>query len=121
MKRLIILCVTLGIMTASCTDRDDDVIAINIRVKNMSTLIFDEVIVRGEDHVYEALSPDTYSDYQEFETAYTYDYIQITSGEEVFVLQPIDFVGEEVLPIGLYTYELNVDEEGQVSLEFRID
>jgi len=121
MKRLIFLFVAFGIMTAACSDRDDDLISINIRVKNMSSFVFDEVIVRSEDHIYETLSPDTYSEYQEFETAYTYDYIQITSGEEVFVLQPIDFVGEEVLPIGLYTYELNVDEEGQVSLEFRID
>jgi hypothetical protein len=110
-----------GIMTVACSDRDDDLISINIRVKNMSSLIFDEVIVGDEDHVYKTLSPDTYSEYQEFETAYRYAYIQITSGEEIFVLQPIDFVGEEVLPIGLYTYVLNVDEEGQVSLEFRID
>ncbi len=121
MKRLIILCMAFGVLTTACSDRDDDVIAINIRVKNMSSLVFDEVIVDGEDHVYETLSPDMYSEYQEYETAYTYAYIQITSGEEVFVLQPIDFVGEEVLPIGLYTYELNVDEEGQVTLEFRID
>ncbi len=121
MKRLIILCMAIGIMTTACSDRDDDLISINIRVKNMSSLVFDEVIVGDEDHIYETLSPDTYSEYQEFETAYRYAYIQITSGEEVFVLQPIDFVGEEVLPIGLYTYELNVDEEGQVTLEFSID
>lgn len=121
MKRLIIICMAFGIMSSSCTDRDDDLVSINIRVKNMSTFVFDEVIVGSEDHVYEMLSPDSYSEYQEYETAYTYDYIQITSGEEVFVLQPIDFVGEEVLPIGLYTYELNVDEEGQVTLEFQID
>jgi hypothetical protein len=110
-----------GIMSTACSDRDDDLVSINIRVKNSSTLIFDEVIIGSEEHIYEALEPDTYSEYQEYETAYAYAYIQITSGEEVFVLQPIDFVGEEVLPIGLYTYDLNVDEEGQVSLKFVID
>ncbi|MGB5379031.1 hypothetical protein, partial [Muriicola sp.] len=68
-----------------------------------------------------ALDPDTYSEYKEFETAYAYAYIQITAGEEVYVLQPIDFVGEEILPIGLYTYELDIDAEGQVTLEFSID
>jgi hypothetical protein len=121
MKRLIILCMTLGLMTAACTDRDDDLTTINIRIKNASTLVFDEVIVGDGDHMYEALDPDTYSEYQEYETAYAYAYIQITSGEEVYVLQPIDFVGEEVLPIGLYTYELNVDAEGAVTLVFSID
>jgi len=121
MKRLILLFVALGMMTVACSDRDDDLTTINIRIKNKSSLVFDEVVVGGENNVYEMVTPDSYSEYQEFETAYPYAYIQITSGEEVFVLQPIDFVGEEILPIGLYTYELNVDEEGQVSLEFQID
>ena len=67
------------------------------------------------------ITTDGFSEYQEYELAYQYAYVQITSGEEVFVLQPIDFVGETPLPIGLYTYVLNIDEEGQVSLEFRID
>lgn len=121
MKRLIFLFAAFCIMTTACSDRDDDLTSINIRVRNISSLVFDEVIVGGEENVYEAVNPDSYSDYQEFEIAYSYAYIQITSGEEVFVLQPIDFVGEEVLPIGLYTYELNVNDEGQITLEFKID
>ncbi|NNJ88608.1 MAG: hypothetical protein HKP53_04350, partial [Eudoraea sp.] len=100
MKRTIFLFVALGIMIAACSDRDDDVTAINIRVKNMSSFLFDEVLVGDEEHIYETLGPDLYSEYQEYETAYRYSYIRITSGEEVFVLQPMDFVGEEVLPIG---------------------
>ncbi|MGB5645754.1 hypothetical protein [Muriicola sp.] len=121
MKRLIILCMSLGLMTMACSDRDDDITSINIRINNKSSLVFDEVLVGDEDHIYEALDPDTYSEYKEFETAYSYAYIRITSGEEVYVLQPIDFVGEEILPIGLYTYELDIDTEGQVTLEFSID
>lgn len=108
-------------MLTGCTDRDDDLTAINIRVKNASTLEFDEILVESEEHLYNALSPDAYSEYQEYETAYRYAYIRVSSGEEEFVLQPIDFVGEEILPVGLYTYELSIDQEGRLTLNFVID
>jgi len=121
MKRIYILFLTLATITIGCTDVDDEVIAVNIRIQNASSLIFDEVQVADQAEVYMEISPDGFSEYQEYETAYQYAYIQITSGEEVYVLQPIDFVGETPLPIGLYTYVLNIDEEGQVLLEFRID
>lgn len=105
-----------------CTDRDDSVTMANIRVKNVSNLNFDTVQVGAEDKIHESVSPDAYSDYLEYETAYTYDYIKITSGEEgVFILQPIDFVGETPLTPGFYTYELNVLESGEVQLKFVVD
>jgi hypothetical protein len=108
-------------LNIGCSDRDDDLTSVNLRIKNASTLVFDEVLVGSEEHIYELVSPDSFSEYQEFEIAYRYDYIRITSGEEVYVLQPIDFVGEEELPIGLYTYELSLTDEGEVILVFRID
>lgn len=105
----------------SCTDRDDEVVAAHIRILNNSTLPFDEVQVGDEEMLHENVAPGDYSEYLEYETAYEYAYIRIQSGEETYELQPIDFVGEEPLPSGYYTYALNVDEEGQVVLEFRID
>ena len=110
-----------SLMTVSCTDRDDDLTSVNIRIKNSSTVVFDEVLVSDEEHIYENQAPDSFSEYQEFEMAYRYAYIRITSGEETYELQPIDFVGEEELPIGLYTYDLSLTEEGEVILEFIID
>ncbi|MEY8019679.1 hypothetical protein AB8P51_02510 [Muriicola sp. SD30] len=121
MKKVLFLFVTMAVVNLGCTDRDDDLSAVNIRIKNSSSLAFDEVVVADEEHIFENLSPDSYSEYQEFEMAYRYAYIRITSGEESFVLQPIDFVGEEELPLGLYTYDLNLTEEGEVILEFVID
>ena len=108
-------------VTLSCTDRDDDLVAVNIRLKNASDLVFDSVLVGESQEPYTNISPDDYSDYQEIETAYTYAFIQITSGEEVFTLQPIDFVGETPLPFGFYTYELDVSDTGEVLLNFVID
>jgi hypothetical protein len=104
-----------------CTDRDDDVDAVNIRIKNASNIIFDEVQVSDAEEVYENVSSGDYSGYFEFETAYQYAFVQIRSGEDTFTLQPIDFVGETPLPIGFYTYELNITEDGNVNLEFLID
>ncbi|MDX1314432.1 MAG: hypothetical protein R3356_02930 [Eudoraea sp.] len=121
MKRCFYLVIAIAMVSLSCTDRDDDLVAVNIRVKNASDLIFDSVQVGESDEPITALSPDDYSDYQEFETAYTYAFIQITSGEEVFTLQPIDFVGETPLPFGFYTYELDVSDTGEVLLNFVID
>lgn len=121
MRKVIALLFTMAIMTVSCTDRDDEIAAVNIRIKNSSSLVFDRVLVESEEHIYENVGTDGFSEYQEYESAYRYNYIEITSGEETFVLQPIDFVGEEELPIGLYTYDLNITEEGEVTLEFVID
>lgn len=121
MKKAVFSLFFLFALAISCTDRDDDLTAVNIRLRNTSEIVFDEVVVGDGPQIYENLAPDSFSEYKEYETAYRYAYIQITSGEETFVLQPIDFVGEEELPIGLYTYELSLTEEGEVLLEFRID
>ena len=82
MKNIGFVLLAFLVLTFSCTDRDDDVDTINIRIKNDSN---------------------------------------IKSGEEYFVFQPIDFVGEMELPIGFYTYKLSVNEEGEVGLEFIVD
>lgn len=112
----------LVLISFGCTDRDDSITMANIRVRNVSTINFDTVQVGAEDKIHQNVSPDAFSDYLEYETAYSYDYIKITSGEEgVFILQPIDFVGETPLTPGFYTYELNVLETGEVQLSFVVD
>ena len=107
--------------TLACTDRDDELVAVNIRIRNISDITFDQVQVGEPEKVHENVAPDSFTVYLEYEVAYRIAFIEIRSGAETFVLQPIDFVGEEELPIGLYTYELDIDEEGQVILNFRVD
>lgn len=121
MKRYIVLLLLFAMGLGACTDRDDDLEAINIRIKNTSALIFDSVQVGESPEPFLNVGPDEYSGYQEFETAYTYAFIQISSGEETYTLQPIDFVGETPLPLGFYTYELDVTDTGEVILNFVID
>ena len=111
----------LMVCFTSCDDRDDDISEVNIRVRNVSDITFDRVQVGEADKVHENVSPDSFTEYLQYEVAYRYAFIEIQSGGETFVLQPIDFVGEMELPIGLYTYELDVNEEGEVLLDFSID
>ena len=121
MKRLFLLCLAMVSALFGCTDRNDDVNAVNLRIKNVSNITFDEVQVGDAEEVHTNVAPDNFSEYFIYETAYQYAFIEIKSGEETYTLQPIDFVGETELPIGLYTYELNVTSEGDVELTFKID
>jgi hypothetical protein len=115
---LLLLCL---VVSFGCTDRDDDLTSVNIRVRNVSDITFDIVVVGGEEKFHENVAPGSFTSYLEYEEAYRYASIQIESGTEFYGLLPFDFVGETPLPIGLYTYELDIDEEGQVLLNFVVD
>jgi len=115
------LLVLIVLFTAGCSDRDDELDGVQIRIKNVSSIAYDMVQVGEEDKLHNNIGPDEYSAYLEYETAYTYSYVRINVGEETYVLQPIDFVGESPLPLGFYTYELNISEEGNVQLNFVAD
>ena len=121
MKKYVLLFAVLSTFVISCTDRDDELDAVNLRIKNVSSIFFDEVVVGDAPDPHLNVAPDSFSEYFIYETAYQYAFIQITSGEDSFVLQPIDFVGETELPIGFYTYELDVSDTGEVLLNFVID
>ncbi len=109
------------IFSFGCTDRDDNISAVNIRVKNNNEFAYDKVQVGAEDKFHENVSAGSFTDYLEYETAYTYAYIKIDTTGNSHVLQPIDFVGETPLGPGFYTYELQIDLEGNVGLNFRRD
>ena len=117
MKKLLVLALMAMTFTVGCTDRDDQ-IGVNIRIKNTNAYTYDSVQVGDEDKIHSDVEAGAYSLYLPYETAYTYAYIEIDANGETYVLQPIDFVGETPLNIGFYTYELSVDNEGNVSLNF---
>ena len=121
MKKLLASVLLASSLMISCTDQDDDLDSVNVRIKNNSSFVFDEVIVGAAMEPHLNIAPGSFSNYFVYEEAYRYAYIEITSGEETFVLQPIDFVGETPLPIGFYTYELDVTATGEVLLEFVVD
>ena len=120
MKRLALffLITTLFI---GCSDRDDDLDGVNIRIKNESNVIFDTVQVISDEMIHENIGPDEFSGYLEYESAYSYGYIHIMVGGESYVLQPTDYVDETPLEYGFYTYVLSISEEDNVILDLVVD
>ena len=94
-----------------------------IRIANESSFAFESVdVVFPEDSVdYGAIAAHGRSAYREVSTAYRYAMIIVQVAGEELRIQPIDYVGENELPDGRYTYALNVTVEGHLTLEFRDD
>ncbi|MDX1328442.1 MAG: hypothetical protein R3299_12120 [Arenibacter sp.] len=120
MKQLSFLLFSI-ILMIGCTERDDEHSGVHIRIKNESSVHFDEVVVGGNDKIHENIPAGTFSKYLEYNTAYRYAYINILVGDENYILQPIDFVGETPLTNGFYTYGLSITKEGRVLLNFVVD
>ncbi|MCM4153872.1 hypothetical protein DHD05_19945 [Arenibacter sp. N53] len=120
MKRFAFL-VLVAVIVMGCSDRDDDLDGVNIRIKNESSVTYDLVQVGSAEMLHENIGPDDYSGYLEYEMAYEYAYINIKVDEENYILQPIDFVGETPLENGFYTYGLSITVAGDVILNFSID
>lgn len=114
-----ILLFFLFVGIASCDDRDDNLTGPNIRIQNLSSQNFSRVEVRVDTLFFENISSDGFSDYMEFDVAYQQDTLRIEADSTI-----INFVPDSIsnpLPVGLYTYQLNIDEEGQLIFNFKVD
>jgi len=121
MKRFLILAISVLLVSTGCNDQNDELNGVQIRVKNTSSITYDTIQVGGDEMVHTNIAAGNYSEYLIYESAYRYAFINIISADESYVLQPIDFVGETPLPLGFYTYEIGLDAEGNVTLNFVID
>lgn len=120
MKRfLLVVVIFLGIIF-SCTDRDDDVNTVNIRIKNNTDLTFTEVRLIEKDTIYENIPSGELSEYYEFISASEEMGLTILTDSTTYNYIP-SALAIDSLPIGFYTYELGIDEENQILLNFRID
>lgn len=117
MNRLftLFLLLTIGTFLSGCgiTDSDEKADGIYLRIANASPVEFNSVYVSfpGEETTFERISSGNRSDYQKLDKAYHYGYIKVESEDKTYTLQPVDFVGEEPLRNGKYTYQLNIDGE----------
>lgn len=87
---------------------------VDIRIENQSGSTFESVFVNtsGGAYNYGNILPGDTTNYYHFDFAYNYAYIELIANNDTLIIQPIDFVGEEKLSEGLYTYRLNLIDMG---------
>ena len=87
-----------------------------IRIENTSKYTYQDIkVVIDEERLYGTLAPRASSNYQAFSKAYLYAYIELKINNKLYVLQPIDYVGEEELQDGKYTYQLTIGDTSSLS------
>lgn len=90
--------------------------SVSIRIENGSALDLDEVLVFFPDQPsravnYGSIKKGAVSEYHRTSRAYRYAHIEAKAGNRIFVLRPIDYVGEEELPAGRFTYVIKIQGE----------
>lgn len=82
--------------------------SVEIRIRNATSLDFQSVFVQFPDQSqqYGALRPGMNSAYRAVGRAYAYAYVRAIANGREYIVQPIDFFGEELLEPGRYTYKL---------------
>lgn len=124
---LLLLLLPLVALTAGCGDpvggADGELL---FRVENSSLIPFDDVIVAfPEQQVsYGRVNAGARSEYRAVSSAYGYAYVEVRVGDLKSVQQPIDFVGESLLPPGRFTYVILPSDLGDplgVRTELRRD
>lgn len=119
MRSLLIAAVAaLLIVSVGCDQGGSDPGAVLLRVANESGVEFQSVLLRfpAVEATYGPVAAGETSDYRPLEGAYRYGYIEVEAADETYVLQPVDFVGEEPLDSGLYTNILDI-EDGRLRFE----
>ena len=97
-----------------------------IRIRNDAAIDFDRVQANfpfGPEIDYGPLPADGTSEYEPVDRAYRYAFlrVQLADGREL-VYQPIDYVGETLLPPGRYTYVLTIDGSGSdAGIDLRLE
>ncbi len=112
-----------GCSGCSLLSGDDD--RVEVRLRNASNIRFDSVrvVFPRDSEQYGELGAGAASDFHTVAEAYRYAYIAAHADTARYVLQPIDYVGEELLPRGRYTYRISFSDPTKpfLHLELVID
>lgn len=93
----------------------------NIRIKNNSKYDFCNVIIdpSGKLTNYGIVKSGENSCYNYFDSAFQYAYVKLYIGDNEFILQPIDYVGEQPLGVGKFTYSIDVSDFNNKTLTLK--
>lgn len=120
MKKGIVAFLACMAIAVSCADRDDELMTANIRIRNNTAVDFNLVEVIQDSLFYENVSADGFSDYISFEEAFPQMPLTIVTDSTTFNYTVNDSL-QELLPVGLYTYEIDFTDNGAVQLTFKVD
>ena len=98
---LVLLCVA-----GSCAEPEAS--SSDIRIHNVSEFDYIDLTV-GSQH-FDSLPAGAMSEYRDFGPAYRYNYVRVTVDGSLLTLQPIDYVGEDLLGEGEFTYQIDITD-----------
>ncbi len=110
MKKTLILTYVIIVFTGCSKNYDqENPDGLSIRLANRSPYYFKNIKMNTStgNVSFGNLDAGKYSEYEEFERAYRYAYVELEIGNSTYTLQPIDFAGETPLKNGKYTFEIN--------------
>jgi hypothetical protein len=103
---------------------DNQADEVSIRLSNVSEFNFENIVVDTSTGrvSFENIASGEQTDYKTFQKAYRYAFVQLEIKGKTYTLQPIDYVGEESLKMGNYTYEIDADttKEQYTSLSLKL-
>lgn len=120
MRTLLIL---LVVFLASCsTSSVGETGPVHLRVENASNvdLSYVKIAFTGDEVNMGTVESGQFSTYHLFDIAYHYGFVEVETGGEIYRIVPIDYVGEQPLNSGHYTYRLDI-ENGNLLFEFLED
>jgi hypothetical protein len=101
-----------------------------LRIRNLTDSDLDDVRVEqpgtpggsgpGEVIDFGQVANDSYTDYRELREVFRFAHIEAHGPGVDFVLRPYDYVGEEPLPEGRYTYRLG-SSQSRLTLDVEAD
>ena len=105
-----ILLLVLG-ACSSLFSSDDDTL---IRLENASAFELTNVTFSsGHDPIdYDRIAPGSRTEYVEVERSYSYGYLKVTADGGEYTIQPVDYVGEEEIGPGRFTFRIVLTENG---------
>lgn len=112
------LLVGLLFLLTNCSEEYEE--RVRIRVRNIGPYNYDGLLVNsnGSDVNFGTIKANTTSKYRPFKYAYEYAFIKFSIDGIEYKCIPDDYMGEEKLERGKYTYQITTDSNKKVKFEF---
>jgi len=122
MQKLFIALVTVMLISVTNSCRKSPEGPSDIRIRNLSTKVFDDVFVdtSAGEYNYGQIQPGKVTDYHRFDKAYRQAHITLTANGVAYEMVPVDYTYEITLGQGKFTYELNLADTVNHTLSIHV-